>query len=133
MEKNTAKLLVRIISVLGFIAAVLVMVYGIAFVSSGANPKIEVEVLGTIATITLTIFEFIVALNLWRYKNWARITGIILMVLGIITYIAAIIPHFGAVTLSNLSAIIRIIIPLAIVGCMIYLLAFNKEIVSLFK
>ena len=137
MDKSTAELWVKIIAILGFIGAAfgviggLVMLFGGSAITSlipsldeslaaigGAAVLTVILVISGILTIALSVFGFIVSLNLLKHKNWARIVEIIFAALGI---------------LSGLTSLPAGIIYLLIDGGILYLLAFNKDIVKLFK
>jgi len=77
-------------------------------------------IIAAILVIVYGIFTFIVALNLWKHKNWARIVMIVIAALGLLGSIPSIIAGVG-------------IVPLVINGGIIYLLAINKDIVKLFR
>ncbi len=137
MDKSTAELWVKIIAIMGFIGAALgligglMMLFGGTFITSlmptfdqslesigGAAVLTAVFVISGILAIALSIFAFIVALNLWKHKNWARIVEIVFAVLGIV---------------SGITTFPWGIVNLIINGGILYLLAFNKNVIKLFK
>ncbi|UZE94266.1 MAG: hypothetical protein IB618_01705 [Candidatus Pacearchaeota archaeon] len=134
MKKSTAELWVKIIAILGFIGAVLAVIAGIAMLIGGSFlpaifPYFEQEAWGGVIVggvlvfvgiliMAFGVFEFIVALNLWQHKNWARIIMMIFAVLGII---------------SGLIALPGGIVSLVIYGGIFYLLVLNKDIIKLFR
>jgi hypothetical protein len=134
MDKSSAGTWVKVISILGYIGAVVLFLLGILlFVGKsilGAIPQFSgmigsigaILIVAAIITIIIGIFEFIVALNLWKYKNWARIVMFVLAAIGFILSITSIV-----------SSTIMSIIGLIIEGGVFYLLAINKDVVKLFK
>lgn len=137
MNKSTAELWVKIIAILGYIGAALgviggiIMLFGGSFITTmvpmfdqsleaigGAAVLTVVFVISGIIAIAFSIFGFIVSLNLWKHKNWARIVMIIFAVLGII---------------SGLTSLPGGLISLVIEGGILYLLAFSKDVIKLFK
>ena len=135
MEKDTAKLWVKVISILGFIGAIAALIAGILIFFGGTFLSTLLSLFGirgalagifvgamliTFAIVVLAwgIFLFITSLNLWRYKNWARIVGIVFAVLGVI---------------SGLMSLPVGIVTLIIYGGIFYLLAINKDVRKLFK
>lgn len=137
MNKSTAELWVKIIAILGFIGAAfgvmggLMMLFGGSFITTlvptlnqsleaigGAAVLTIVFVISGIIAIVFSIFGFFVSLGLWKFKNWARIVTIIFATLGII---------------SGLTSLPSGLISIVIEGGILYLLAFNKDVIKLFK
>lgn len=132
MDKHSAEVVVKIISILGYIGAGLsilggiIMLFGGTFVASyftmgGAQGAAFVGALAIVMAIVMIavgIFGIFVARGLWHHKNWARIVIIIFSVLGVI---------------SSLFSLPGGIIGLIINGAILYFLAFDKTVVSLFK
>jgi hypothetical protein len=71
-----------------------------------------------IIIIAVSIFAFIVAMNLWKYVNWARIAMIVISAL---------------IVLESLITLPAGILGLIINGAILYFVAFNKDVVALFK
>jgi len=127
-------LVVKIISILGYIAAGfcilfgLVMLFGSQFIIGMmpiANiPNLTSAMVGAVITvmaiilIAVGIFGFFLAKGLWEHKNWARIVAIVFSALGV---------------LGGLTSLPRGIVGLVIHGAVIYFLAFDKNVIRLFK
>ena len=138
MDKSAAGTWVKVIAILGYVCAVLLFLLGILLVVGksilGAMPQFKTMLgnsIGTIGAIMIVmgivviiigIFDFMVALNLWKYKNWARIVMFVFAALGVIMSLTSII-----------RSPIRSIIGIVIEGGIFYLLAINKDVVKLFK
>ena len=136
MKKSSAELWIKIIAIIGFIWAVLLIIAGIAMLLGGTFlsaviPFMQNEtvkgafvgaffIIAAIITLALGIFMFIVNLNLWKHKNWARIVMIILAIIGIVSSLPSLLVGTG-------------IISLIINAGIFYLLTFQKDIVKLFK
>ena len=125
MDKDTAKLIVKILAILSWIGAAfgviggIVMMFGGSLIGAlglipsgflGLFAGAVIVILGVIL-IALGILAFFIGRGLWKFKNWARITLIVLEVLGLFNWPTGTI--FGVIV--------------------IYLLAFNKSITALFK
>ena len=95
---------VKIISILYYIGAVLLIIFGILFlVGSGqiASKASELPLLGAIssslfviagiAMIVIGILIFLLARGLWKLRPWARIVTIVLMCLAILSAIVSLI------------------------------------------
>jgi hypothetical protein len=123
MDKDTAKLIVKILAILSFIGAAtmliggLMMMFGGSFLAAFIPLGVLSGALGFLAAaagivlVALGVLELFVGLGLWKFKNWARIVSIVFAVIGLAGWPSGTI--FGAV--------------------IIYLLAFNKDIKALFK
>ena len=107
---------VKILSVLDYIAAVLLLIIGLLsfFVNIAALSVLGVFV-GIIGVIfiVLGVVEFFVARGLWKGQNWARVITIIFSIFGLI---------FGLISLvgGGLFGIIEIVIDLIIGGYLIF-------------
>lgn len=136
MDKSAAETWVKVIAILGYIGAALLALVGLIFLFGGSFVGSMLTLAGLfggiaigglfvfagIAMIIIGVLEFIVALNLWKHKNWARIVMIVLSVLGII----------GALSSIGKGPFMSIV-NLIINGGIFYLLTFNKDVVALFK
>ncbi len=136
MKKSTAELWVKIIAIIGFIGAVFAVIGGIAMLLGGTflsaiipfmeNGMFQGAFVGAffivtaIVTLALGVFMFIVALNLWKHQNWARIVMIIFAIFGVISSLPSLLIGTG-------------IIGLIINGGIFYLLTFQKDIIKLFR
>jgi len=133
MEQHTAEVWVKVICILGYIGVALGFLGGIfllvgggfivsmlsAMLPTGANTLLTtMTVVGGILFIVFAIVGFLVYMNLWKYKNWARIVIVIFSALGVL----------GAI-FSLPAGIISLIIN----GGILYLLAFDKTVKALFK
>jgi signal transduction histidine kinase len=131
MERESAALIVKIISILGYIGAVISVIFGIMFLFGGPVVAGMFEsrlglasgivgglmIMFGILLVIGGVIWFWLAYELMKHKNWARIVVIVLSAIGFI----------GAIFSLPAS-----IISLIINGLMIYLLAFNADIVALF-
>ena len=107
---------VTILAVLAWIGAVFGVLGGIMmFLGSGFLPGYRLGAFG-IVYIILGVVAFFVGKGLWDGKNWARITGIILSVLGLLS-------GLGTLFVAPLMGIVNIIIN----GVIIWYLGFNEE------
>ncbi|MCX6741690.1 MAG: hypothetical protein NTX24_00750 [Candidatus Pacearchaeota archaeon] len=135
MSKSSAETWVKVIAILGYISAVALAIVGILMLVGksilGSIPQFStmlggsigaIFVVAAIITIVIGIFEFIVALNLAKHHNWARIVMIVLAAIGFIGSLASIV-----------SSPVMAIIDLVINGGIFYLLAIDKDIAALFK
>lgn len=86
---------------------------GALFPAAALAPSILAKfILGVgVFLLIVTVLDIFVGYGLWRHKNWARITAIVLSVLGLLSFPIGTI--FGIVV--------------------IYLFAFNKDVKNLFK
>ena len=131
MDKHDAEVVVKIISILGYIGAGLGIIAGIAmlfggtFLASYFMGRTDrtafvgaLAIVAAVVIIILGIFAIFVSRALWNHKNWARIVVIIFAALGAV---------------SSLLALPSGIIGLLIDGAILYFLGFEKTVVSLFK
>jgi hypothetical protein len=134
---------VKIISILYYIGVVLCLAFGlIILITSKAmavsmvasNPGLGLESIpsGTLVTLIIiigviligaSIFAFFIGRGIWRLRKWARITAIILAILGLISAIFSMIIGFKPTQ----------IISLLIDGFIAGYLLFNKEVKEAFK
>ncbi|MBS3074316.1 hypothetical protein J4447_02550 [Candidatus Pacearchaeota archaeon] len=89
--------LVKVIAVLYYIGAVLFVLAGIMMIAgAGATGLMAfmpfysifgagLLIIGAIIFIAVGVLEFFVGRGLWQGRNWARITAIVLAVLGLIS------------------------------------------------
>lgn len=130
MEKETAKTIVKVISILYFIFAAISLVFAILGFVGG---RFLAEIFGPfgsffagiglvvgVVSLIFAIIYLIVGIGLWKFNNVARIVAIIFSILGIIG------------SLISIYTIISIIF-LIIHGAIFYFLTFQKEVVALFK
>ena len=136
MSKSSAETWVKVIAILGYISAVALAIIGILMLVGGSLMKSLFPLSGTImggafgailivaaiVMIVIGVLEFIVAFNLAKHHNWARIVMIVLAIIGFIGSLASIV-----------SSPVMAIIDLVINGGIFYLLAIDKDIVALFK
>jgi len=126
IKKTSTKLMpvgVKIIAILYYIGAVLVILAALGFLLGGAAlagfagaiPGLEVLgglgaglfIVGGIILIALAVLLFFIGKGLWKGVNWTRIAVIILSAIGIVSAIVSIINgEFGA----TISLVIHVII-----------------------
>ncbi|MEM4318478.1 MAG: hypothetical protein QW244_01445 [Candidatus Pacearchaeota archaeon] len=132
MQRKTAETIVLIIGILGIIGSIVMFILSIfgltgsAILSKIFMPNIGGTILAgvvfliSIISLIVSVVGFVVSIALIKHKNWARITVIVLSVLGVLSSLPSIIYGFG-------------IIFLAIYIAIIYFLGFNKDVVALFR
>jgi hypothetical protein len=123
---------VKVISVLYYIAALLFLMGGLALIigSNALNSVLGtlgplVAILGSVAGIiflALAVLFFFVGKDLWRGRNWARVTVLVLSALGILS-------GLYAIALGDLTSITGLVINLIIGG---YLLL-NRSVKAAFR
>lgn len=123
LDKYTAETLIQVISILGYILSAFLFIAGVAtlygnkFIVSFV-PELGKNLVGNLLffvvmlIIVLSIFQFIVSKGISKHKNWARIAQIVISVFAVFV-------HFPVGTILG--------------GCIIYLLAFDRTITSLFR
>jgi len=136
MAKNNVKnmpLGVKILAILGYIGAALLLVGGIVMLVGSASIgallanipgySLIVGAVGAVLTamvgvmmLIFAVLEYFIARGLWNGKNWARVTQLVLSSLGLL----------GSIAPFN-------IINIVINGVVIWYLGFNKEAVAYFK
>jgi TRAP-type C4-dicarboxylate transport system permease small subunit len=138
MEDKTAKLIVKIIAILGFISAALLIVMGVLLflqlqspgcvttggstkcISQDLASKINTEyIVGGILFIIGALFVVFVNIKLWNYKNWARILTMAGCFLSVVS-------SFGETW-------IFIVLSVIFNGVIIYFLGIEPSIVNLFQ
>ncbi|HLC86634.1 MAG TPA: hypothetical protein VJG30_05080 [Candidatus Nanoarchaeia archaeon] len=121
MDKNTAQTVVKVLAVLYWIGAVFGAISGLAMLfGSGALGFTSGGLLGGflggfavlmgIVMLVIAALEAYVGWGLWNFKNWAKITAIVLAVIGLLAF--------------PIGTIVGIVV--------IYLLGFNNDVKSLF-
>jgi hypothetical protein len=134
MDKKTAELLVKIISVFGYIGAGLGIIASLALIFGGSfmasiMPLADVSMIPAamlsavimvvgIIILLVSIFGIFLARGLWMHKKWARIVAIVFAAIGV---------------LGGLTSLPSGIVGLLLNGAVFYLLGFEKTIVKLFK
>ena len=122
MDKNSAQTVVKVVSVLYWIGAVLSVLFGLMMLVGGSALGMFAGGLGGgilggfavlmgILMIIFAILGAIVGYGLWTHRSWARILGIVLSIIGLLSF--------------PVGTIINAII--------IYFLAFNKDVKMLFN
>jgi uncharacterized membrane protein (DUF2068 family) len=127
---------VKIISVLGYIGAVFLALFGLLFlVASGSMGALaaQIPVLATLGAglfvvaglvmIAFGVLSFFVARGLWKGSNWARIVTIIFSALGVLF---AVIGMFKTGVTSNLFSFI-------VNGVIGYYLLFSRNVKKAFR
>jgi hypothetical protein len=136
-KDDQATTLVKIISVFEYVGAGFCIFFGLIFVFGGKLlqailqnmppaelAQVPAAVLGTaiaimgVIMIVIGIFLVFLARALWAHKNWARIVFIVFSSIGVL-----------AALLSLPSGILGLILH----GAIVYFLAFNKDVIALFK
>jgi hypothetical protein len=134
MDKKQAITVVKIISILGYIGAGLgilsgiILLFGGAFIA-GMMPLADIPALTgaligaaitvlSIVIILFSIFCIFLARALWNHKKWARIVFIVFSVIAI---------------LANLFSLPAGVIGVVINGFIVYFLAFDTQVMKLFK
>ena len=122
---------VKILSVLGYIGAVLTLILGLIMIFGGGAiasflstqiPMLAAGVVGVglviagIIFVALAVLDYFIARGLWNGQNWARILLIIFLVLGILGSLSP----FG-------------IIQIIIYALLIWYVGFSKEVKSFFR
>ena len=132
MDKNTAQTVVKVVGILGIIGAAFGFLAGLILIIAGpAAMGFLIQEMGALSglvggalivaglfVIALSVFGLIVAINLMKYKEWARIVVIIFAALGI---------------LNGLFSLPVGLIGIIVNGLVLYLLAFDKDVKKLFK
>jgi len=133
-DDDYALLVVKIISILGYVGAglgilmSLLLLFGGSFILGVLPLEGMPQLLGALAgafiiviailLLAFSIFWIFVSRALWNHKNWARIVVIVFAVLGI---------------LGSLSTIPSGILSLLIDGAIVYFLGFDEKVKGLFK
>ena len=122
MEKGSAETVVKVFSVLYFLGAAFGILVGLGFLLGGGLLGFGLgavlggffggllAVLGVVL-IVYGVLDLFVGWGLWKHKNWARITAIVLGVLGLISF--------------PIGTIFGILV--------IYFFGFNEDVKGLFK
>ena|SRR3989338_2131023 len=122
MEKGSAETVVKVFSVLYFLGAAFGILVGLGFLLGGGLLGFGLgavlggffggllAVLGVVLII-YGVLDLFVGWGLWKHKNWARITAIVLGVLGLISF--------------PIGTIFGILV--------IYFFGFNEDVKGLFK
>ena len=123
MAKNERPIGITILTILAWMGAVLAILSGIGSIIGGAFLGFlgmiyggfgGLNIVSGIISIAFGVLAIFIGKGLWDGKNWARITALILSVLGIL----------GSLTsLFSVSGIISLIIG----GVIIWYLGFNEE------
>lgn len=106
-EDKSIPLGVKLSSWLYYLRTLILLIIGIVLVYTKTNKYFFY--LGLIL-ILLSIICFFVAINLWRGKNWARITAILISTLGI--FLAIISPYPIPIVFNEISKVISFSMPL---------------------
>jgi uncharacterized membrane protein (DUF2068 family) len=132
MNENSAKVVIKVYSVLNWIAGIAYFLLGLAIIllnkgiSFGFNnisfSKTTFVIIGGIFVL-LGIFIVVLAINLWKFKNWSRIATIVLTCIGLLFSI------FGLISNVAIGTIISIVISLIF----LYLFAIDRSIIAVFK
>jgi hypothetical protein len=132
MEQKDAELIVKIISILGYVGSGLAIVLGLVLIFGGSFIAGFLQTmfgsLSTMLTGLLVVFGILmiifgivalfVYMKLMKYVYWARIVVIVFAAIG---------------TLNGLVNLPSGIIGLLINGAIFYFLTFQKDVIALFK
>ena len=140
IQKKTAPLGVKIISILNWIGAVslllgafVVMVPGFLTMMSGEEGAmltgIILVVLG-LMWVVFGIFVMVIARGLWKGKNWTRITEIVLGGLGILNAFWTLISPRGDKLITTIIISVGILL---VDGIIVAYLMFNNKVKTFFK
>jgi hypothetical protein len=140
IQKKTAPLGVKIISILNWIGAVslllgafVVMVPGFLTMMSGEEGAmltgIILVVLG-LMWVVFGIFVMVIARGLWKGKNWTRITEIVLGGLGILNAFWTLISPRGDKLITTIIISVGILL---VNGIIVAYLMFNNKVKTFFK
>jgi hypothetical protein len=132
MNENVAKVIVRIYSVLSWISGIGYFLLGLFVIlfnkglSFGFNnivfSRTAFNVIGIIMII-IGVLIVLLGIGLWRLRNWARITGIVLLSIGVLASLVALISYISAS-----GAILGPLLAIIIDGVFLYFLAFDKAV-----
>lgn len=134
---------VKAVSILFYIGTILCFIMGVSMIIGAkvtiasllvTNPGIGLEsipqgmLIGIIVFVGILIigagiFSFFIGRGIWKLKRWARVTAIILAIIGFLSVILSMILHF------QITQVLSFLIDGYIAG---YLL-FNKEVKKIFK
>ncbi len=134
MDKKTAETIIKVLSILGYIGAGLLIFIGL-FMTLGANMMgnymgqmmsgfyyggfiSSMIIFMGVVFIGLGILSIFVSKGLWDHKNWARIVALIFAVIGAV----------GALFSLPVG-----VVSLLINGFLIYFYGFEQEVIKLFK
>ncbi len=134
VSRNSRPVGVSIISILGYIGAVITLILGLIALIAAPTvfallPAIAdmpwlsaigaaVGIILGIILIVLAVIDYLIARGLWKGKNWARIVVIVLAALSLI---------------SSLSALPASILTIIIDGVIIWYLGFNSKAKNYFN
>jgi len=136
VSDSHAELIVKIISILGYIGAAFGILFGLVLLFGGSFilsmlPLTEMpQFVGPLASaliivlsivlLIFSVFWIFVAKSLWHHQNWARIIVIIFAALGALQSLVTILSGSG-------------IVSLLIDGAIIYFLGFDETVKGLFR
>jgi len=132
MDDNSAKVVIKIYSILSWIAGIAYVLLGLAILllNKGMtfgfnNIKFSQTTFIIIGLVILVLGALIIvlAINLWRFKNWARIVSVVLICIGILFSILSLISKI------SVGMIISIVISLIF----FYFLAIDKGVIKVFN
>lgn len=143
MEKSTVEVIVKIYAILGWIGAVLTILGALGMMAGGAligsmggamfgplgGLAGAFAIIAGIFLIAIAIFGIFVATGIWKLKNWARITMIILAWIG---GVMTIIGLLSAVASFSLGLVLWDLSVVAIYAFTIWFFQFVPETKALF-
>jgi hypothetical protein len=139
MEECTAKTIVKVYSVLSWIAGIGSILFGIfilLFDSKYMGNTLVTSITGIILII-IGVLIILLGKGLWNFKSWARIISVILLSINSLISLFLLIGVISLIgkpnAIINIGLIISPILSLLINGAFLYFLAFNKTVIALFK
>jgi len=135
MAKGEIPVGVKILSILGYIGAVLMLILGLGLIfgsAAMATVLAQIPALAAIGAglfvgvgivvILLAVLEFFIARGLWKGQNWARIITLVFSALGIISSLLSIMAAPGS-SITNI----------VIYGVIVWYLGFKDNVKAFFK
>jgi len=134
-KKDKAPLGVKIISILYYFGALMLVILGILLLMGAKNAKMlnQIPFLSNVGTgmflgmglsvIILAVLSFFIGMSLWKLHNWARIVTIVLSSLSILSSLFSIVQN----------GIARSLISIIINGAIVCYLVMSKEVKTAFK
>ncbi len=133
MDQSVAKKIIKTYSVLNWIASISIIIFGISELFQQTSGDIIIGII----MIILGILLILLGIYLWNFKNWARIVCIVLLCIGFLSSLFLLISMISLLNNSIIPLSIGLIVS-PIVGVLIsviflYLFAFNKTVIAIFK
>jgi hypothetical protein len=143
VNKRIARTIIKAYSVLSWIIGFLSILFGffiilfyIKFMETSTK-----TIISSIILIIIGVLACLIGNGLWRFSNWARVSGIILFCICFLASLLTLIFVIGLSTATN--GLQQIIIPFGLIACpiigliipglFIYFFIFNKAVTGIFK